>query len=43
MAAVAGLIKIHPIQKSWKIQKLDAVVSIITFIATIAFAPHLEV
>ncbi len=43
IAAVAGLIKIHPISKAWKIQKSDAIVSIITFIATIAFAPHLEV
>ncbi len=42
IAAVAGLFKIYPIKKAWKIQKSDAIISIITFIATIVFAPHLE-
>jgi len=41
--AVVWLIHIEPIIKSWKIQKTDAFISIITFIVTLAFAPHLEV
>lgn len=41
--AVVWLIHIEPIIKSWKIQKTDAVISIITFIVTLAFAPHLEI
>ena len=41
--AVVSLIHINPIIKSWKIQKTDAIISVITFIVTLAFAPHLEV
>ena len=41
--AVAWLIKTWPIIKAWKIQRSDAVVSIITFIVTLLYAPHLEV
>ena len=41
--AVTGLIKTWPIIKAWKIQRSDAVVSIITFIVTLLYAPHLEV
>jgi len=40
--AVVSLIKINPIIKAWKIQKSDAIVSIITFLSTIYFYPNLE-
>ncbi len=42
IVAVIWLIKRWPIIKSWKIQKTDAIVSIITFLSTLFFAPHLE-
>lgn len=42
IVAVAGLIKIKPIIEAWKIQKNDAIIAIITFIATIAFTPSVE-
>ncbi len=41
--AVVSLIHIEPIIKSWKIQKTDAIISVTTFIVTLAFAPHLEI
>jgi len=41
--AVVWLIKTEPIIKSWKIQKTDAIVSIITFFVTLIYSPHLEV
>ena len=40
--AVVGLIRVKPIIDAWKVQKHDAVVSVITFVLTLAFAPHLE-
>lgn len=40
--AVIGLIKIEPITHAFKIQKHDGIVSIITFVATLYFAPNLE-
>ena len=40
--AVIGLIRVKPIIDAWKVQKHDAVVSVITFVLTLAFAPHLE-
>jgi len=43
IVAVIGLIKISPIIKAWKIQKHDAIISIITFLTTLSFAPHLEI
>ena len=41
--AVTWLIKTEPIIKSWKIQRTDAIVSIITFIVTLLYSPHLEI
>ncbi len=41
--AVIHLIKIKPIKDAWKVQKQDAIISIITFIVTLALAPQLEV
>ena len=40
--AVVGLIRVKPIIDAWKVQKHDAVVSVITFALTLVFAPHLE-
>lgn len=40
--AVINLIKIDPIIQAFKIQKHDWIVSIITFFATLYFAPNLE-
>ncbi len=42
IVAVWGLIKIKPIIEALKIQKNDAVIAIITFIATIIFTPNVE-
>jgi SulP family sulfate permease len=40
--AVINLVKIDPIRHAWKVQRHDAVVAVITFVLTLAWAPHLE-
>lgn len=40
--AVINLIKIAPIKHAWKVQPHDGVVAVVTFLATLAFAPHLD-
>lgn len=40
--AVINLIKFSPVKHAWKVEKHDAIVSIITFVLTLLFAPHLE-
>lgn len=40
--AVINLVKFSPIKHAWKVEKHDAVVSVLTFILTLLFAPHLE-
>ena len=40
--AVFNLIKFKPIKYAWRVQKHDAIVSVITFVLTLALAPHLE-
>jgi SulP family sulfate permease len=40
--AVINLIKVGPIIHAWKAQPHDAVVAVITFVLTLAFAPHLD-
>jgi SulP family sulfate permease len=40
--AVINLIKIEPIIHAYKAQPHDAVVAVITFVLTLAFAPHLD-
>ena len=40
--AVVNLIKFKPIKYAWRVQKHDAVVSVITFLLTLLLAPHLE-
>ena len=42
MMAVIGLVNIAPIKHAWHANKHDGSVSIITFVLTLAFAPHLD-
>jgi len=42
MMAVIGLINIKAIQHAWKAHRQDGLVAIITFVLTLAFAPHLD-
>jgi len=40
--AVINLIKFAPIKHAWKVEKHDAIVSVVAFVLTLLFAPHLE-
>jgi len=40
--AVGGLVNIEAIRHAWKAHKHDGIASIVTFFATILFAPHLD-
>ena len=40
--AVFNLIKFKPIKYAWRVQKHDAIVSVVTFVLTLLWAPHLE-
>jgi sulfate permease, SulP family len=42
MMAVIGLINVSGFLHAWKAQKYDGIISIISFIATLIFAPHLD-
>lgn len=42
MMAVTGLINFKAIKHAWQAHKHDGVASIVTFMATLAFAPHLD-
>ncbi|MDM8566797.1 sulfate permease [Candidatus Halobeggiatoa sp. HSG11] len=42
MMAVFGLINFKAIKHSWHISKHDGIAAIVTFVATLGFAPHLE-
>ncbi len=42
MMAVASLIKIEPVIHAWRIQKHDGIVAGVSFLLTLALAPHLE-
>ncbi len=42
MMAVVGLINFAAIKHAWEANKHDGVAAIVTFLATIAFAPHLD-
>jgi SulP family sulfate permease len=42
MMAVIGLINFGAIKEAWEAQKHDGVASLVTFVATLAFAPHLD-
>jgi SulP family sulfate permease len=40
--AVAGLVNIEGIKHAWHANKHDGIASVVTFVATLAFAPHLD-
>ncbi len=40
--AVINLIKIAPIKHAWKVEPHDGMVAVVTFFATMVFAPHLD-
>lgn len=40
--AVGGLVNIEAVKHAWKAHKHDGIASIVTFVATILFAPHLD-
>jgi len=42
MMAVVGLVNVSGFIHAWKAQRYDGIISIITFVATLAFAPHLD-
>jgi len=42
ITAVINLIKFKPIKYAWRVQKQDAIISIITFFVTLILAPELE-
>ena len=42
MTAVFGLINFSAVKHAWKASRHDGIASIVTFVATLAFAPHLD-
>ena len=42
MMAVIGLINVRSFIAAWRVHKHDGIISIITFVTTLIFAPHLE-
>jgi SulP family sulfate permease len=42
MMAVIGLLNISGFVHAWKAQKYDGLISVISFVATLGFAPHLD-
>ena len=42
MMAVIGLINFQAIRHAWEAQKHDGIAAVVTFVATLAFAPHLD-
>jgi MFS superfamily sulfate permease-like transporter len=42
MMAVIGLLNIDGFVHAWKAQRFDGITSVVTFVATLIFAPHLE-
>jgi SulP family sulfate permease len=42
MMAVIGLLNVSGFIHAWKANKFDGVISVITFVATLFFAPHLD-
>jgi SulP family sulfate permease len=43
MMAVFGLINFKAVKHAWQISKHDGMAAIVTFVATLGFAPHLEI
>ena len=42
MMAVAGLINVKGVVHAWRAQRRDGIIAIISFVTTLAFAPHLD-
>ncbi len=42
MMAVIGLINVHGFVHAWKAKRTDGIISIIAFVCTLIFAPHLD-
>jgi MFS superfamily sulfate permease-like transporter len=42
MMAVIGLVNVKSFVHAWKAQRYDGLISVLTFIFTVAFAPHLD-
>ncbi|MBI5526112.1 MAG: STAS domain-containing protein [Deltaproteobacteria bacterium] len=42
MMAVVGLINVKGVVHAWHAQRRDGIISVISFVATLAFAPHLD-
>jgi MFS superfamily sulfate permease-like transporter len=42
MMAVIGLVNVAPIKHAWKVHRHDGIVAIVSFLLTLAFAPHLD-
>ena len=42
MMAVAGLINVKGIVHAWRAERRDGIIAIISFVTTLAFAPHLD-
>ncbi|HZV46737.1 MAG TPA: SulP family inorganic anion transporter [Thermodesulfovibrionales bacterium] len=42
MMAVIGLLNVSGFIHAWRAQKYDGIISVLSFIATLAFAPHLD-
>lgn len=42
MVAVIGLVNVRSFVHTWSVQKYDGAISIITFVTTLYFAPHLD-
>ena len=40
--AVIGLINVEAVKHAWKASKHDGIAAVVTFVATLAFAPHLD-
>jgi SulP family sulfate permease len=42
MMAVVGLLNVSGFVHAWRVQKFDGITGIVSFVGTLAFAPHLE-
>ncbi len=42
LMAVIGLLNVRDIVHAWRVNRADGVISVLTFVATLVFAPHLD-
>uniref|UniRef100_UPI003559DD6C SulP family inorganic anion transporter n=1 Tax=Sulfuricaulis sp. TaxID=2003553 RepID=UPI003559DD6C len=42
MMAVVGLINVKAVKHAWQVNKQDGIVAVVSFVLTLAFAPHLD-